>query len=166
MSVVVAAGAYPEGAPWGAANPEADESCDSCHYYYDPVHASAALTVDGLPASAIAGQEYRLTVRFSNDDAASSGFQLMADGAEPQGGTFRSEDVDIESIGSAVRSTATRLRVDGLEWTLWWRAPDATDTLRFFVAASSANDDQSPFGDTIHYRQYDVAVSREGDSSE
>ena len=166
LSVVVAAGAYPEGAPWGAANPEADESCDSCHYDYDPVHASAALTVDGLPAFAIEGQEYRLTVRFSGDEAISSGFQLMAEGADAQGGTFRSEDDDIESIGSAARSTATRLQDDGLEWTLWWRAPNATDTLRFFVAASSANDDQSPFGDTIHYRQYDVAVSREGDSSE
>lgn len=158
LSVVVAAGAYPEGAPWGAANPAADQSCDSCHYDYDPVRDSAALTLVGLPAAAEAGREYELVVRFEQPEAASSGFQLITGTGGESDGEFRAVADAIEAIGAAARSTATRLRDDGFEWQLWWRAPDDAQALTVFLAASSANDDQSPFGDTIHYRQYDVLV--------
>ncbi len=166
LSVVIAASAYPEGAPWGAANPAAEQSCDSCHYDYDPVHDSDALRIDGLPAVARAGEEYELVVRFVHDEAASSGFQLITDGGEVSGGQFRVEADGLESIGAAARSTATRLRDEGFEWTLWWQAPAVTEQLILFVAASSANDDHSAFGDTIHYRRFEVAVQTNMGSSE
>ncbi len=158
LSVAVAAHAYPEGAPWGAANPAADESCDSCHYDYDPVHDSSAVTIDGLPDSVEAGGEYRLVLRFATAEAASSGFQIMTGAGESRDGHFRAEADAIEAIGAAARSTETRLRDEGFEWTLWWQAPDTAQRLTLYVAASSANDDQSPFGDTIHYRQFEIAV--------
>ncbi len=166
LSVVVAAGAYPEGAPWGAADPAAEQSCDSCHYDYDPVQDSDALRIDGLPAVAEAGEEYELTVRFDHDEAASSGFQVIAGGGDLSGGQFRVEADAIEAAGAAARSTATRLREEGFEWTVWWRAPAAAEQLTLFVAASSANDDQSPFGDTIHYQQYEISVRAHRESGE
>ena len=166
LSVVIAAGAYPEGAPWGAANPATDQSCDSCHYDYDPVLDSNALRIDGLPDVAQAGEEYELVVRFVHEEAASSGFQLITDGGEASGGQFRVEADGMESIGAAARSTATRLADEGFEWTLWWQAPDAVERLTLYVAASSANDDHSAFGDTIHYQRYEVAVQTDMGSSE
>lgn len=148
--------AYPEGAPWGAANPDARESCASCHYDYEPVHDSSALGIEGLPAVVAPGERYDLVIRIAGVDAAIAGFQLLA---TPEGevGSFDSADDAIESIGPASRSIAPADGVDGLSWSVTWRAPKAgCSPIRFYLAAAAANDDQSPFGDTIHYRQFIV----------
>ena len=153
-----AAVAYPEGAPWGSANPAAVENCGSCHYDYEPVADSASLVLDGLPDAVVAGECYELTIRFEARDARVSGFQIVADAGESPAGRFESERDDIESTGGASRSTRPRSAADGFVWPLRWLAPGEAADVIFHVAASSANDDQSPFGDTIHYRQIDVAV--------
>ena len=41
------ASAFPEGAPWGAANPDAEGNCSSCHFDYDAIRDSPALILDG-----------------------------------------------------------------------------------------------------------------------
>ena len=147
--------AYPEGAPWGAANPQADESCSSCHFGGEPVMNSAALTIAGLPPDGEAGQSYPLTITFAHPDAVVSGFQLIAAGNGTAAGTFTSDEEDIETVGEAARSTVARKAAGTWTWQLVWHAPDPfVLPLVFYVAASVANDDLSPFGDTIHYRQY------------
>ena len=153
------AGAYPEGAPWGAANPDADESCASCHHDYDPQTASAALRIDGLPTAAIAGSSYALTIRLIDDTAKTAGFQLVATG-DGDAGRLSSEDTTIETAGPAARSTQPAMSESGANWSLDWQAPMAAGTeITFLLAASSANDDQSPLGDRIHYRRWRVAVA-------
>jgi len=150
---VTAARAYPDGAPWGASDPAADESCASCHYDYEPVADSAAITIDGLPDAMTAGTTYTLELRFDPDEARVAGFQvtLRADGGDP--GAFVAGPDDVEMAGGAVRSTKPREAEGGATWVVDWRSPDDPDaSVEFLVAASAANDDQSPFGDTIHYR--------------
>lgn len=148
------AGAYPEGAPWGAAHPDAEEACADCHYDYEPELESKALSLEGLPARAVPGRRYALELRFDAPDAAVSGFQLLT-----TAGRLESAAADIETRADASRSVAARRSEDGFTWALVWVAPEIEGTtVTLFVAASSANDDQSPFGDRIHYRRIDVDV--------
>lgn len=148
-----AARAYPDGAPWGAANPAADEHCASCHYDYDAVHDSAAITIDGLPDQPAAGMVYDLTIRFDERGADIAGFQAIAEAEQSDAGAFVATASDLEFIGAAIRSITPRENDDGFSWAVGWRAPiSISESIVFFVAASSANDDGSPFGDTIHYR--------------
>ena len=154
------AGAHPEGAPWGAANPDASESCSACHYDYEPEQDSAALSIEGLPDTVVAGAEYDLVVRLSGVEARISGFQLFASATDEGAGTFRSDDEEIEAIGAASRSTKPAVYLDGVAWALTWQAPEqGADVIMMYVAASASNDDNSPFGDAIHYRSYLVRVT-------
>ena len=147
--------AYPDASPWGAANPAADESCGSCHYDYEPVRDSDAVELAGLPSAASPGRTYEVRVRMTGTDAAVFGFQLVA-----TGGTFTVDADVLEAAETAVRSTRA-LENDGVvEWTFSWRAPEQRHgTVEMYLAMSAANDDQSPFGDTIHYRWFVVPMA-------
>ncbi len=149
-------GAYPEGAPWGAANPDADEHCASCHWEVEPQTDSAALAVSGLPERPEPGGRYELVISFDNAGSA-TGFQMLAwtDGASA--GRFSTDATNTEALGAAVRSTAIVEQSGAVRWTVAWHAPDGIETpIVLHVAASAANHDQSPFGDVIHYRTYTI----------
>ena len=168
LGVAFAASAYPEGAPWGAANPAAEESCGGCHYDYEPVENSQALVAEGLPDLAKAGGRYDFVLRLAEAEASTSGFQIVAAGDGSDAGRFTSDEADLESLANAIRSTATR-PVDGeVRWAMTWHAPSGIAGKRsrvtFYLAASAANDDQSPFGDVIHYRKIEVDVAPKGES--
>jgi hypothetical protein len=79
----------------------------------------------------------------------------FAHAGKEEAGTFASSDNNIEIIGAAIRSTAPARSEGGVSWSIEWRAPDeVTLPIVFYIAATAANDDGSPFGDTIHYRSY------------
>jgi len=154
-----AAHAIPDGAPWGAANPAAEQNCATCHFGADPVYDSAALVIDGLPANPAPGANYELEIIFKDPDIVIAGFQLFAQAGDQQAGTLVSSVADVEFIGAAIRSTAPLGSDTVVSWTIEWRAPDViTSPIVFYVAASAANDDGSPFGDTIHFRSYQLAA--------
>jgi hypothetical protein len=154
-----AARAFADGAPWGAANPAAEQHCASCHFENDPVRDSAALLIDGLPAKPEPGTTYELQIIFEDSDIVIAGFQLIAHAGQEEAGTFTSSDADIEFIGAAIRSTAPARSDGGVSWAIAWRAPgELTLPVIFYVAAAAANDDESPFGDTIHFRSYRIAA--------
>ncbi len=156
---VNAARAFPDGAPWGAANPAAEQHCASCHFGADPVRDSVALVIEGLPPEPIPGATYALKIIFQDPDIVIAGFQLIAHAGHEQAGTFASSDANIEFIGAAVRSTAPTKDDEGVSWAVDWHAPgELALPIVFYVAASAANDDESPFGDTIHYRSYSLAA--------
>lgn len=151
--------AYPEGAPWGASDPDAAENCESCHFDYPPVRASAALTVEGLPGKATPGKTYRLKVRFSETDAVIAGFQMIAKVADDPAGEFESAQPMVEYVGAAIRSTEPLPASGSFEWVMTWTAPDNPGaTVTVFVAAMRANDDGSPFGDQAHFRRFIVEL--------
>lgn len=145
--------AYPEASPWGAADPRAAENCASCHYDFDPVFESETLSIDGLPETIEPGRRYPIDVRFAAEGAKVTGFQLVA-----SAGTLDSDDADVETIGAAGRSRASRSLDAEVHWPMTWQAPADGDAVTFALAASAANDDQSPFGDTIHFRRYELAT--------
>ena len=146
----------------------AEESCGGCHYDYEPVENSQALVAEGLPDLAKAGGRYDFVLRFAEAEASTSGFQIAAAGDGSDAGRFTSDEADLESLANAIRSTATR-PVDGeVRWAMTWHAPSGIAGKRsrvtFYLAASAANDDQSPFGDVIHYRKIEVDVAPKGES--
>ena len=150
-----AASAFPDGAPWGAANPAADQNCASCHFGADPVLDSETLVIDGLPQQPAPGTMYELKIIFADPDTVIAGFQLIAQAVDQQTGTFVSSADDIEFIGAAIRSTAPVRGVERVSWSVEWRAPEVVASpIVFYLAACAANDDGSPFGDTIHFRSY------------
>lgn len=154
-----AALAFPDGAPWGAANPAAEQHCATCHFGSEPIRDSGALRIVGLPAQAMAGEIYHLQVVFDDPQVVTAGFQLIADAQGQEAGTFASQETGIEFIGAAIRSTVTTKTEKGISWSVDWRAPvDLASPITFYLAASAANDDGSPFGDTIHYRSYRLAA--------
>ncbi len=147
--------AYPDASPWGSANPAADETCSSCHYDYDPVRDSAAVEIIGLPETASPGNTDEIGVRIASVEAAVSGFQLLA-----TVGAFAANDETLEAVGTAVRSTRTATNDGAVEWTFSWQTPERMDeAVKMYLAVSASNNDQSPFGDTIHYRRFVVPVA-------
>lgn len=150
--------AYPEGAPWGAADPLAGEHCASCHWERPAVMDSKALDLDGLPKRATAGKDYVFTLTLTGTAAEISGFQILASAEGQPAGRFESTDPDVEAapITTALRSKATRPATGNMaRWRFVWRAPAKLEgPVTFQAAASAANDDGSPFGDQIHYREF------------
>lgn len=142
--------ASPAGAPWGAADPAARDSCASCHFDADPEMNSAAIRLAGLPQHVEPGRTYVIDIVFPVAGAA--GFMLMA-----SHGDFSAEGADdLEANGGEIRSIAAR-QGDDRPWRVAWRAPDAgAQEIVFLLAVNEGNDDMSPFGDRIHYRKFTI----------
>ena len=151
--------AFPDGAPWGAANPDAEQNCVTCHFGADPVRDSAALSIDGLPQETAPGAVYALQIILEDPELVIAGFQIVARAEDQQAGTFTTTIDHVEFIGAAIRSTAP-IRGDArVSWAIEWRAPEViASPIVFYVAASAANNDGSPFGDKIHFRSYRLSA--------
>ncbi|MEL7313102.1 MAG: choice-of-anchor V domain-containing protein [Pseudomonadota bacterium] len=163
-ALVISRGAvsYPEGAPWGAADHQAADDCASCHWEREPITNSDAITLAGTAESTPASTVHSLTLSFQPDEMTVSGFQILAVNEYGLAGRFDTSDntIEVHDDQSALRSTAVR-RPDeaNVEWKFQWVAPDvAGQTVRLLVAVSAANDDQSPFGDQIHYRSFEIGI--------
>ena len=109
----------------------------------------------GLPEYAQAGEAYDLTLRFDAGAAPHAGFLLSA-----STGAFDAIDAFMDAKGAEVRSAATVSPANGVAtWSFVWRAgDDAPDIVTFRAAANAANDDASPFGDTVHFRKFEILM--------
>jgi hypothetical protein len=149
------ASAHSDGAPWGAAIPSASENCVSCHFDSDAIHDSPLLRIEGLPSDLEPGATYELTVSFDGTEAATVGFQAIAQAEQNQTGTFTSTVADVEFIGAAIRSTAQRKNDGGVKWIFRWHVPTVfTTPIVLHVAVNASNDDGSALGDRIYFRSY------------
>lgn len=173
----VASHAYAEGAPPGYTGGFTEQACDACHFHAAPNAGPGRLTIDGVPDRFIAGQAYRITIALSQPAMKLAGFQLSArfkdDGA--QAGTLATEPDSDTRVGidsqSGVqyagqrRDGAALVTPNESRWTLMWtaplddargcpepcrRAPPATRTVVFHVAANGANGDERADGDYVY----------------
>ena len=150
--LVGVAHAYPEGAPWGAARPDAVESCATCHFDYEAVADSTAITVSGFPDQPQAGATYSLTVGFEVPEATTAGLQVLAISDGDDSGSFTASAADMETGTGAIRTTHPSIADGGATWTFDWTAPaQAGAVIHFYVAVMASNDDGSPFGDQVHF---------------
>ena len=158
-TLVSVAFAYPEGAPWGAARPDAVESCATCHFDYDAVADSTAIAVSGLPEQPRAGATYPLTVVFEVPEAATAGFQVLAISEGGDSGSFTAGATDMETGTGAIRSTHPSIVDGGATWTFDWTAPERPGAvIQFYIAVMASNDDGSPFGDQVHFLSLSIRL--------
>jgi hypothetical protein len=148
------AAAYPDGAPWGAADPDAAENCATCHFGSGPVLDSDAIEVDGWPHELVAGEIYELVLSFASQDAAIAGMQVLAREGDEEAGTFVAVPDTMECSGARARTTVPQPAENGtVAWRLDWQAPAEVDArVSLCIAITAANDDASAFGDTVHFR--------------
>ena len=151
--IAAPAHANPEGAPWGSADPDTLQSCAACHFDREPIGRSPSLMLVGLPETAAPGEVFELTLRFDVAGAPEAGFLLSA-----TSGAFEAIDDFLEANESEIRSSKTVAPENGtILWRFLWRAGAGDDeTVTFRAAANAADDDQSPFGDKIHFRKFEV----------
>jgi len=150
-----ATAAFPDGAPWSAAE---GEGCASCHFD-GPLRAeSEAIEVDGLPEQLRPEKRYQLTIRFTHAPMETAGFLLAAEQTEGRIGTFETEveDGSVETQGALARSSAPEAAIENdgqAVWIINWRTPARIDgPVRLILWANAGNGDASPFGDSIHRR--------------
>jgi len=121
------------------------------------------IALQGLPAALTAGEQYNLQLTLAGTAFEVSGFQVIALMEHGTAGAFVPSDDDAETSvhGTAIRSTTVRVNEDGsARWQFDWRAPiGKLERITFLIAASAANNDQSPFGDQIHYREITVPTA-------
>lgn len=145
--------ANPNGAPWGAANPNASDNCASCHFDNEPVMDSSAITVRGLSDGVTANAIYDLALTFVAPTEINAGFAITS----TQGDFVSGER--LEAKGSELRSTQMQTGDRVVSWSAKWRAPETFDkNIMFFVAVNASNDDQSPFGDEVHFKSVSIDV--------
>lgn len=161
-SFINVASAFPDGAPWGAANPAVEQNCAACHFDAEAAHDSETLNLEGLPEQPYPGEIYDLEVNFIDPNIVTAGFQLIARAGENSAGLLTADIDAVEFIGASIRSTAPLRISERAVWAVRWQAPEIfREPIVFYLAASAANDDGSPFGDTIHFRSYSVAIIEE-----
>jgi hypothetical protein len=154
------ANAFPDGAPWGAANALAAENCSTCHSDRSAVSNSPDLTLSGLPDNLKPGETYELTVAFKSKFR-TAGFQILAGTTEQPAGTFVASAPGTEAVGASARSVLPLRQDDGVAWGLRWQAPvNIKRSVVFYIAACAANEDASPLGDTIHFRVYEIKFEK------
>ncbi|WP_421787398.1 choice-of-anchor V domain-containing protein [Hyphobacterium sp.] len=138
IALLLTAGAFPDGAPWGHAGAPQTDTCAGCHWDNAPEDGSPRLSLDGLPDRFVPGERYEISVELA-DSGAVNGYQLAASHGRFEAGSSASE-----AEGAAVRST----RPQG-SWPVVWIAGNAREPVRFWLAAIDANDDASALGDRV-----------------
>lgn len=152
--------AFPDGPPWGSANPAANQDCAACHFVNEPVRESEGLAIEGLPEELQTSTTYDLEITFVSPHIVVAGFQLIAQAAGRDVGTLTSVADDIEYVGSSMRSSAPRRGLGQATWRIKWSTPEnIPGPVDVFLAASAANDDGSPFGDTAHFKSYRLSAA-------
>lgn len=161
--------AFPDGAPWGSADPDAAENCHSCHFDGEVIEDSAAISLSYQDSKILSAEPADIYVQFENPKNKKAGFQVVA-----TAGRFTSEWEDIEANGVQARSVSprdnsSRPKLNGTEfmtdvvmWKLQWTPPEKPDgDVYFLIAVNESNDDQSALGDQIHYKM--IRVRTPGD---
>lgn len=145
--------AFPDGAPWRSADPNAALNCTSCHFDGEAIKNSDQIYLSGVPASPKPNNDYLLGVLVTDARAEIAGYLL-----ESSAGSFVPIVREQDPEPNAVRSLKPeQLVAYETEWRVVWTAPDEIpDRLVFLLAVNFADNDGSPFGDIIHFRTIEI----------
>jgi len=147
------AAAFPDGAPWSAAE---KDGCMGCHFDGPLRDESRALTIEGLPERIQPETRYSLTLRLRGDSMETAGFLLKAEQTRGAIGRFEAGSEAVETKKALARSVDGEAGLESRDHAVWkldWRAPARIDgPVRFILWANAGNGDASPFGDSVHRR--------------
>ncbi len=153
--------AFPAGAPWGSAHPDAAQNCANCHFDGDAVTDSPAIALTGLPDACAAESVFEFALSLGAPEtgpgAEIAGFLIAATLGEFLPGA----DDGVEANRNEARSVRPRRAGEDFVWPLRWLADgDNSEGAVFHVAMNAGNDDNSPFGDVIHFREFKITPER------
>ncbi|HSI88606.1 MAG TPA: choice-of-anchor V domain-containing protein [Pyrinomonadaceae bacterium] len=143
-----------------------ETSCILCHTGSKENGGAGNITITGLPANYLPGQEIPVTVTVSQSDAVIYGFQLTAiDTTGTRIGTYllpsqTPPELQVTNgvIGGDERQYVSHT-IDGVKptafgsksWTFTWKAPAIRGgRVGFYAAGNAANSDGGPGGDQIY----------------
>jgi hypothetical protein len=159
---LVASHDYAAGAPAGFAGGFKEESCHACHFHEPLNSGPGRVTIDGVPATFVAGQRYSLTITLTRTGMQRGGFQLAArfksNGA--QAGILAPAAVDAQRLGVESQGGVQYLGQkaegssagadDTIRWGIEWIAPERAEAVVFHVAANAADGNGSADGDLVY----------------
>ncbi len=159
--------AYPDGAPWGSADSASPQSCASCHFDGDAVPDSDAISMVFGSDVITLGEQVDIQLQFKNPENKKVGFQIIA-----MMGVIETDDEDVEVNGGSARSVQSRdnlswanvvntdVNTDTTVWNLHWVTPEnPLEEIVFWIAVNESNNDQSAFGDRIHFKRVQVSIN-------
>jgi len=184
LSLSVFVGVWPGGEPFSAATngpspsftaapylPECpdcpkENNCTACHSGAQPNTGPGSVSISGLPASYLPGQEVPITVTVADESAVIYGFQMVAiDQNGANAGTISvpaANPQPLQVISGFVNGNERRYVEHTLQgvvptqfgsksWTFNWTAPsERIGMLRFYAAGNGANSDSGTGGDNIY----------------
>jgi hypothetical protein len=176
ISLPLTSAAFKEGPYPNVTGGFGEQSCHLCHVD-NPINApGGAVSIEGVPATFVAGQTYPITVTVSREGMRRGGFEIAARFAAGrrrgrQAGAWRLLDTRAQLIPGAVDKaltfvqhnlTGSRAATTGANsWTVEWTAPTAPSAaVQFNVAANASNNDDSPLGDFIYVKTARSAPAR------
>jgi hypothetical protein len=166
---LVSSHAYAEGAPPGFSGGFKEDSCHACHFHEELNAAPGRITIDGVPKTFTAGEQYTLTITLTRPGMKLAGFQLAArfKDAGAQAGTLApgpadADRVGVESQGGVQYAGQKKVGVslgaaDAATWTIVWTAPASGGAVMFHVSANAANGNESADGDFVYTASAEAA---------
>ncbi|HUF05000.1 MAG TPA: choice-of-anchor V domain-containing protein [Aridibacter sp.] len=155
---------YVDGPPPSHTGAPGEFTCAVCHVVGFSELGGPEITITGLPAEYVPGENIQVTVTVRQTNSVAFGFQLTSiDSAGRQAGTFSipkgNNQMQIISgpVGPNVRSYIEHTAAGTIptvfnekSWTFIWNAPDKdVGTIGFYAAGNAANGDGDSTGDTI-----------------
>lgn len=155
--------------PNGRTGAPGDGICTNCHTPGNPNGYTGDVSVSGLPAQTMAGQQYSLTVTVSNPDmtAVRGGFQMVAlDESNQNAGTLSNAGPSSTITPSGGRSYHEHnpgKNFGGnpsISWTVDWTAPavQGMETVTFYAAGNITNGNFNTSGDFVVSSQTSTTV--------
>lgn len=157
-------GAFSAGPPASRTGAPGETTCAACHNQFAVNSGTGALTITGVPANYVGGQDYTVTVTITQTGVAKFGFEATAiDFAGKAAGTITLTDAPRTQLKTGTVTGNARSYVqhtaagnvasatDKNEWTFKWTAPtEGTGKVTFYVAGNATNGSSTNQGDYIY----------------
>jgi len=146
--------AFPIGAPGRLSGGPGEQDCSNCHLS-QLGDTPPQLTLDGLEGTVRAGTHQVFTITVKHPDMVVAGIQTV----------IRPGDDELHYVGQLQSDQLTTLMKDGISYlnhtqpfravsgavtlTIVWDVPDTTGTAILNTAMVAANEDGTPFGDSV-----------------
>ncbi len=147
-------------------NAPLENNCTACHTSYAVDSGTGNITISGIPANYLPGQQIPVTVTVNQADGVIYGFQMTAiDRLGQAAGTYTFPDVNPQPLQvlSNIIGGNTRQYIEHTSggtlptqfgtksWNFTWTAPnERIGKLRFYAAGNAANSDGGTSGDYIY----------------
>jgi hypothetical protein len=146
--------AFPIGAPGRLSGGPGEQDCTNCHLG-QLADTPPQLTLDSLPDTVRAGSRQVFTITVAHPDMVVAGIQTV----------IRPGDDELHYVGQLQSDQLTTLMKDGFSYlnhtmpfravsgavtlTIVWDVPDTTGIAMLNTAMVAANEDGTPFGDSV-----------------